>query len=94
MISPASCRHSPTRRAAIGWRWKRSPGRTWRSSINGLHPTVTGSYLAALVMYAKTLNRSPVGLPARLRLRSGAVIAIDPQTAVVLHQVAATVAGY
>jgi hypothetical protein len=63
------------------------------SAADGLHPTVTGSYLAALVMYAKVLNRSPVGLPARLRLRSGAVIAIDPQTAAVLQQVAAAAAG-
>ena len=58
-------------------------------AADGLHPTVAGSYLAALVMYAKILNRSPVGLPARLRLRSGAVIAIDPPTAAVLQQVAA-----
>jgi hypothetical protein len=62
-------------------------------AADGLHPTATGSYLAALVIYAKVLNRSPVGLPARLRLRSGAVIAIDPQTARVLQQVAAVVAG-
>jgi hypothetical protein len=63
-------------------------------AADGLHPTVTGSYLAALVMYAKILNRSPVGLPARLRLRSGAVIAIDPQAAVAMQQVAAAATGY
>jgi hypothetical protein len=63
-------------------------------AADGLHPTLTGSYLAALVMYAKILNRSPVGLPARLRLRSGAVIAIDPQAAAMLQAVAAGVAGY
>jgi hypothetical protein len=62
-------------------------------AADGLHPTPTGSYLAALVMYAKILNRSPVGLPAQLRPRSGAVIAIHPQTAAVLQQVAAAAAG-
>jgi hypothetical protein len=60
---------------------------------DGFHPTLTGTYLAAVVMYAKILNRSPVGLPARLRLRSGAVIAINAQTARLLQEVAAAAAG-
>jgi hypothetical protein len=62
-------------------------------AADGLHPTPTGSYLAALVIYAKILNRSPVGLPSRLRLRSGAVVGIDAAVAAVLQQVAAAVAG-
>ena len=37
-------------------------------SSDGLHPTVAGSYLAALVMFQQLYNRTPVGLPARLRL--------------------------
>jgi hypothetical protein len=60
-------------------------------AADGLHPTLTGSYLAALVMYARILDRSPIGLPARLRLHSGAVITIDAQTATMLQQVAAAV---
>ncbi len=60
---------------------------------DGFHPTITGTYLAAVVMYAKIFNRSPVGLPARLRMRSGAVIAIDAQTARLLQEVAAAGAG-
>jgi hypothetical protein len=62
-------------------------------AADGLHPTPTGSYLAALVIYAKILNRSPVGLPARLRLRSGAVVAIDAAVAAMLQQAAAAAAG-
>jgi len=60
---------------------------------DGFHPTLTGTYLAALVMYAKILNKSPVGLPARFHLRSGPTIAIDPQTARLLQEVAAAQAG-
>ncbi|MFN2567123.1 MAG: hypothetical protein ABR499_19165 [Gemmatimonadaceae bacterium] len=60
---------------------------------DGFHPSLTGSYLAALVMYAKILNRSPVGLPSRLRIHSGAVITIDPETARMLQEVAAAVVG-
>jgi hypothetical protein len=62
-------------------------------AADGLHPTPAGSYLAALVVYAKVLNRSPVGLPARVRLRSGTVIAIDAQTAAMLQEVAAAAAA-
>jgi hypothetical protein len=56
---------------------------------DGLHPSVAGSYLAALVMYARLLGETPVGLPATLRLRSGATIAIDPALAAILQQAAA-----
>jgi hypothetical protein len=56
---------------------------------DGLHPTVTGSYLSALVIYSVITGKSPVGLPARLRLRSGTTIAIDPATAIMLQQSAA-----
>ena len=58
-------------------------------SSDGLHPSVAGSYLAALVMYARLLGATPVGLPATLRLRSGATIAVDPAVAAVLQQAAA-----
>ena len=63
-------------------------------AADGLHPTVAGSYLAALVIYAKLLDRSPVGLPARLRLRSGTIVTIDPPTASMLQEVAASAAGF
>ena len=63
-------------------------------AADGLHPTVAGSYLAALVIYAKLLDQSPVGLPARLRLRSGTIVTIDPPTASMLQEVAASAAGF
>jgi hypothetical protein len=37
-------------------------------SQDGLHPSPAGSYLAALVMFQQLYDRSPVGLPARVRL--------------------------
>ena len=41
---------------------------------DGLHPSVRGAYLSALVIYSVLLEKSPVGLPSRLRLRSGTTI--------------------
>lgn len=61
-------------------------------SSDGLHPTITGSYLAALVIYAQLYGRSPAGLPGRLKLRSGTVIDISTEQARLL-QAAATEAN-
>jgi hypothetical protein len=36
-----------------------------------------GSYLAALVMYATLYSRTPVALPATLRLRDGSIFSVD-----------------
>jgi hypothetical protein len=53
------------------------------------HPTLEGSYLAALVIYGGLSAHSPIGLPARFALPSGAVREISPATALVLQQAAA-----
>jgi len=58
-------------------------------AFDGLHPSVEGSYLAALVMYAVLYGKSPDGLPATLRLRAGGVVAVAPRVASVLQQAAA-----
>lgn len=58
-------------------------------SNDGLHPTITGTYLAALVIYAQLYERSPAGLPARLRTRSGKVIDIPAEQARLLQAAAA-----
>ena len=58
-------------------------------SPDGLHPSVEGSYLAALVMYGVLYDRSPVGLPARVRLASGAQRGVTPALAAVLQAAAA-----
>jgi hypothetical protein len=58
-------------------------------SPDGLHPTVEGSYLAALVIYSRVAQRSPIGLPAGLRLRSGASFTLSAVNARLLQEAAA-----
>jgi hypothetical protein len=60
-------------------------------SADGLHPSVAGSYLAALVMYGVLYGRSPVGLPARVRLASGGDIGVPAAAASMLQEAAAEV---
>jgi hypothetical protein len=59
---------------------------------DGLHANEIGSYLAALVMYTRVLNRSPIGLPRKLVTLSGVAISIDLSTARTLQEAAAEVA--
>ena len=75
--------------AGEGWRavWRQDP--SVQLYADGLHGNVTGSYVAALVIYAGLTGKSPVGLPARLRLRSGATISIPPALAPALQHAAA-----
>jgi hypothetical protein len=63
-------------------------------SGDGLHPSVAGSYLAALVMYGALYDRSPVGLPPRVRLASGATIGVTPEIAAILQAAAAEVVAH
>jgi hypothetical protein len=72
--------------------WRRDPALQLYSP-DGLHPSVAGSYLAALVMYARIAGRSPVGLPGTLRLASGHMIAIEPGIVRQLQDAAAEVAA-
>ncbi len=53
------------------WRaaWKRDSTIALYSE-DRFHPSALGSYLAALVIYEKLFHRSPVGLPARLKIHS------------------------
>ena len=60
---------------------------------DGLHASVDGAYLSALVIYSRLLGKSPIGLPAKLRLHSGEIIEIDPQRASLLQAAALEVAG-
>jgi hypothetical protein len=55
---------------------------------DGLHATPAGSYLAALVMYTRIFNRSPVGLARSFVTSSGVGISIDTATAKLLQEVA------
>jgi len=60
-------------------------------AFDGLHPSAEGSYLAAVVMYAILYHKSPVGLPATLRLRNGAILALAPEIARALQTAAGNV---
>lgn len=74
-------------------------GEAWRAAwrrdstlalydADDFHPSVLGSYVAALVIYGRISNRSPVGLPARLRTRSGRLVDIPATTARLLQEAA------
>ena len=71
------------------WRaaWRRDPAIALYSG-DGLHPSIEGSYLAAIVIYATIAGRSPVGLPAELRLGNGGVVRIPAERAAVLQAAA------
>ena len=76
--------------ASEAWRaaWGTDPSLGLYAS-DGLHPSVAGTYAAALVIYARLLDRSPVGAPSTLELRGGGVVRIDPAVAEVLQAAAA-----
>ena len=76
----------------VGEAWRAA----WRRDANlalyaddGLHPSVRGSYLGGLVIAAMLVDRSPVGLPTKIRLRTGAVIDIPPADATLMQAAAA-----
>lgn len=62
-------------------------------SKDGLHPTVTGSYLAALVIYGQLSGRPLGGLPSKLSLRSKAKIEIPVEQAEQLQRAASEANG-
>ena len=55
---------------------------------DGFHPSLAGSYLAALTIVAGLTEGSPLGLPARLRLRNGATVEVPEAMAQVLQAAA------
>ncbi len=77
-------------------------GEAWREALrrdstielyspDNLHPTLLGSYLAALVMFEQLYNRSPIGLPSSIAMQPplADTIHIPPATAAILQQAAA-----
>jgi hypothetical protein len=60
-------------------------------SADGLHPSIAGSYLAALVIVQTLTGRSPLGMPDTVALASGARIVLPRATAMVLRAAAADV---
>jgi hypothetical protein len=76
--------------AGEAWRavWRRDPGaRLYRR--DGVHPSPAGSFTAALSIFGMLSGRSPVGLPARVRLASGAFAGVQPALAPLLQESAA-----
>lgn len=63
----------------------------YRLYLDDIHANRAGSYLAALVMYARIFNKTPVGLPASITTRSGETIILPADIALTLQQVAADV---
>jgi hypothetical protein len=70
--------------------WKQDATLTLYSE-DRFHPSVMGSYLAALVIYEKLYGVSSVGLPASLKIQSRTLNKIElPQDKALLLQTAAT----
>lgn len=73
-------------------------GEAWRAALlkqpnlplynDDIHPTPAGSYLAALVIYARLYEQSPVGLPATLTLAPGAAIRLSDAQAKMFQEAA------
>ena len=74
---------------ALGWleAWERNA--SVQLYADGLHPSAAGAYLSALIIYSSLLTQTPAGQPATLRLRSGAVLRIDPVLAATFQDAAA-----
>ena len=84
--------------ADVGGRFL-AAGETWRAAWardpsaalygpDGFHPSVAGSYAAALAIVAGLSDRSPVGLPATLRT-GGTLVSVPPELAALLQAAAA-----
>ena len=71
------------------WRaaWRRDPNVALYAA-DGLHPTVRASYLGGLVITSMLLDKSPVGMPAQIKLRGGGVISFPQAEATLLQQAA------
>ena len=56
---------------------------------DGFHPSLLGSYLAALAIYGGLSGASPVGLPARVQLRNGRWVEVSAREAALAQAAAA-----
>jgi len=74
--------------AGEAWRkaWAQSPDLALYGG-DGFHPSVLGSYLAALVMYEQLSGKSAIGLPAEIRVGSS-VQPLDAALAALLQEAA------
>lgn len=70
--------------------WRAAPGLRLYGP-DGFHPTMLGSYLAALTIYGGLTGASPLGLPARLQLRNGRRVEVTAREAAAAQAAAAEV---
>ncbi len=76
--------------AGEAWRevWRRDP-KVALLRKDGVHPTPTGSFTVALSIFGMLCGRSPVGLPARVRLANGSHAQVAADLAPLLQESAA-----
>jgi hypothetical protein len=60
---------------------------------DGLHPSAAGAYLAAVVVYCKLLDKSPLGLPRIVETRGGVRVTLSAIDASTLQKAAAAALG-
>lgn len=72
--------------------WELDPGLQLYGP-DGFHPSVAGTYTAALVAYAVLTGESPVGLPRAFSIPGGGSVSIPEADASVLQEAAAEVVG-
>ena len=72
--------------------WAREPSASLYA--DALHPSQAGAYLSALVIYAKLLEKSPIGLPATVLTRSGNLVSVSAAQAATLQEAAAATTGF
>ena len=78
--------------AAAAWRGAIVTRPDLQLYLDGEHANATGAYLTALVMYGRILAKSPIGLPYRVRTRSGMDIGVSAADGAQLQQIADSVA--
>ncbi|HET7601128.1 MAG TPA: SGNH/GDSL hydrolase family protein [Gemmatimonadales bacterium] len=80
--------------AGEAWRaaWRRDPSLPLYGP-DGRHPSATGSYLAALVIAGRLLDRAPDEFPPAVRLADGRVVGVTASQAAVLEAAAAEALG-
>jgi hypothetical protein len=79
---------------ATAWQLASQRDPTLKLYDDGIHPSIDGAYLSALVLYAKLLGKDPRGLPKTLRTRTGRLVIISPAIGTTLQAVAAEVSGF
>lgn len=76
----------------VGEAWRAAWRRDSTLALYGpdvIHPSVAGTYVAALVMFEQLTGRSPIGLPASLELPSSPLpLSVPPHDAAILQQAA------